>query len=210
MVLDIKFEQIEQYISKLDKFDNVAEKIIVRFLDKAGVEISSIIKEKFLSGQLLKVRTGRLRNSIGAKNSKDGIYKLRKSKGQVVLQVGTRVKYAKIHEFGGTIRAKKSKYLTIPINRKLFTPTGAPRFYWNAPGDIKRQFPNLFVIKSKNGNLLLVRKIDKKSVEPYFLLKKQVNIKEKGFMRRGLETYRKKLNRVDLNQLMLKIARELA
>ncbi len=45
---------------------------------------------------------------------------------------------------GGTIKAKSSKYLTIPI---------APEAY-----DRKaRRFPDLFVIKSKKGNLLLVK-----------------------------------------------------
>jgi hypothetical protein len=45
---------------------------------------------------------------------------------------------------GGTITAKKSKYLTIPL---------APEAY----GRKARRFPDLFVIKSKKGNLLLVK-----------------------------------------------------
>ena len=45
---------------------------------------------------------------------------------------------------GGTITAKRSKYLTIPL---------APEAY----GRKARRFPDLFVIKSKKGNLLLVK-----------------------------------------------------
>ena len=45
---------------------------------------------------------------------------------------------------GGTIKAKNVKYLTIPL---------APEAY----GRKARRFPDLFVIKSKKGNLLLVK-----------------------------------------------------
>ena len=45
---------------------------------------------------------------------------------------------------GGTIKAKRSKYLTIPI---------APEAYDRKAS----RFPDLFVIKSKKGNLLLVK-----------------------------------------------------
>ena len=37
--------------------------------------------------------------------------------------VGTNVEYAAIHEFGGTVTAKQSKYLAIPVG----TYTGSPR-----------------------------------------------------------------------------------
>ena len=45
---------------------------------------------------------------------------------------------------GGTITAKRAEYLTIPINKEAY-------------GRKARQFPDLFVIKSKKGNLLLVK-----------------------------------------------------
>ena len=45
---------------------------------------------------------------------------------------------------GGTIRAKRSKYLTIPLVAEAYARSA-------------RRFPDLFVIKSKKGNLLLVK-----------------------------------------------------
>lgn len=65
-----------------------------------------IVKEK-LSGNPLKRRTGRLASSIYGT--------VRKSGQGFVGVVGTNVKYAKIHEFGGVIRPKRGPYLVIPI-----------------------------------------------------------------------------------------------
>lgn len=54
-----------------------------------------VMKEK-LSGQVLHVRTGKLRRSITQKIDRDT--------GSISGIVGTNTKYAKIHEFGGIIR----------------------------------------------------------------------------------------------------------
>ena len=62
--------------------------------------------------------------------------------GKVVVAIDGDILPHKIK--GGTITAKRSKYLTIPL---------APEAY----GRKARRFPDLFVIKSKKGNLLLVK-----------------------------------------------------
>ena len=62
--------------------------------------------------------------------------------GKVVVAIDGDILPHKIK--GGTITAKRSKYLTIPINKEAY-------------GRKARQFPDLFVIKSKKGNLLLVK-----------------------------------------------------
>ena len=55
-----------------------------------------IVKKK-LSGQVLKVRTNRLRSSIQTE--------VTQQKDMTVGKVGTNVKYGRIHELGGTIKA---------------------------------------------------------------------------------------------------------
>jgi len=62
--------------------------------------------------------------------------------GKVVVAIDGDILPHKIK--GGTITAKRSKYLTIPL---------APEAYDRRA----RRFPDLFVIKSKKGNLLLVK-----------------------------------------------------
>ncbi|MFA5284162.1 MAG: hypothetical protein WC347_01065 [Smithellaceae bacterium] len=70
------------------------------------------------------------------------------------------VKYAKIQDEGGIIKAK-GKYLTIPFE--------------GVQGSA-RNFPDSFVIKSKAGTLLIVERKGKQGFRPLFTLKKQVTI----------------------------------
>lgn len=66
-------------------------------------------------------------------------------KESVALRVGIAgVPYAAIHEFGGTVRAKASKWLTIPVGPAL-TPSGVAR----GPA---RSFPNLTLLVPKGLN----------------------------------------------------------
>lgn len=100
---------------------------------------------------------------------------------------------ARIHEFGGTIRAKRTRYLTIPTGDNL-TPGGRVR-YPSAP-DVERQDPGItyFVRSPRTGNLLLFAKHKpgtdpqpgKKPPKPLllFVLKREVYIPPRlGFRR---------------------------
>ena len=80
--------------------------------------------------------------------------------------VGTNLKYARIQDLGGTIRPVRVKFLTIPIKG---VRGGA------------RTHSNTFLMKSKRGNLLIVKPIGKKGIKPLFVLKKSVKIKSKPF-----------------------------
>jgi hypothetical protein len=76
--------------------------------------------------------------------------------------------YARIQEEGGTIVPKKAKYLTIPLPAAL-----------NANGTPKKQkardWDKTFIIESKKGNLLIVRR-EGKALTPLYVLKTQVYI----------------------------------
>ncbi len=92
-----------------------------------------------LSGEVLRARTRGLRNSVeGELGSSGGNLVLRFSVGNA------RIKYARIHEFGGTITPKNKRYLRIP-KRKGTPPS------------------NLTVIKSKKGKLLLIQRVKGKN-----------------------------------------------
>jgi phage gpG-like protein len=69
--------------------------------------ISAYVKERGLSGQVLHIRTGRLKSSINGTAQMVG--------NIVTGKVGTNVVYAPIHELGGVIRAKNSPYLRFKI-----------------------------------------------------------------------------------------------
>lgn len=85
--------------------------------------------------------------------------------------------YAPIQDEGGTIRPRSVQNLAIPLPA-AGVPVGKwPRHY--AKGE-------LFRIKSKAGNMLLVKR-DGKSIKPMFVLKPQVQIHGKGYLATALE-----------------------
>lgn len=88
--------------------------------------------------------------------------------------------YARIHEFGGTIRAKNVKYLTIPLPAAL-NVNGTPK------KRSAREWDRTFVIRSKKGNLLIVQKVGK-NIVPLYVLKTSVTIKPRLKMGDTLRT----------------------
>lgn len=92
-------------------------------------------------------------------------------KVQVGALTGSNAWLAGIHEYGCNISAKRAEYLTVPIHP-------------DAAGRKASSFPDLFAIKSKKGNLLLVKK-EGKDITPYYWLTKSVKIPERSFLRTG-------------------------
>lgn len=104
-------------------------------------------------GQTLSL-TRRLRNSITFLATRDKVV------------VGTNVKYAAIHQFGGVIRAKNGPFLAIPI-------TGAAR-----QAGSPRNMPDLHVAQTLKGQFFLA---DGKGVTQ-FLLRRQVTIPARPYL----------------------------
>lgn len=80
-----------------------------------------------------------------------------------------------IHEFGGTVTPKRSKFLTIPLPAALDS-RGVPL------RQTARQWDKTFIIKSKKGRLLIVRERGA-SIEPLYLLAKSATIRPRLGMR---------------------------
>lgn len=80
----------------------------------------------------------------------------------------TNLVYAGIHEFGGVIRPRRRKFLTIPLPAAK-TAAGVAR-------GGARDFPNTFVRRGPSGNLIIYQKRPKGPPEPLFLLKREVRI----------------------------------
>jgi phage gpG-like protein len=104
-----------QLIARLNAMPDRLRSGIVRAITRLGFQLEARVKQK-LSGEVLKVRTGTLRNSIHTR--------VAQSTSSVTASVGTNVKYARIHEFGGRTPAH-----TIPKGGAL--PKGrALAFEW--------------------------------------------------------------------------------
>lgn len=106
-MITIRLDNWGRLVSQLgqlpvDVLQRVALSIVV-----SAQAVKSLMQEK-LSGGVLQTRTGRLKSSIRIRT--------RSSRTRFTARIGTRVKYAAIHEYGGTepaheIRAKKAKAL---------------------------------------------------------------------------------------------------
>lgn len=80
---------------------------------------------------------------------------------------------AGIHEYGCDIKARNVRYLTVPINA-------------NAAGKRAREFNDLFVLTSRNGNKFLARKAGRNNeTELLYWLTEKVTIPERSFLRAG-------------------------
>jgi len=93
---------------KLKKTTDRMSKNMDKGLVQAAILLQGSIKKDFLSGQVLNVRTNRLRSSVTYTNPEG-------SPGGRFLKVGTNVKYAPIHEYGATIVPKTAKVLRFNI-----------------------------------------------------------------------------------------------
>lgn len=83
---------------------------------------------------------------------------------RAVVEIGTNVEYAAIHEFGGTIQAKNRKYLAIPVGTRRGSPL---------------KHSDLRVRKTAGGNLVMVD--DGGTVQ--YVLKKSAEIPARPYLR---------------------------
>ena len=152
-----------------------------------------------LSGSILGTKTSHLKRNVG--------YKAVESEGTFGIAIGTgpdvgkkEVKYAKIHEYGGTIKPKKAKYLTIPLGSTKGTVAMHPEAF-RQPSKrggpvVPRGFETrvrvgpkggsrLNILKSKAGNLIIFARTAR-GIKPLFLLKKEVRIPARYWLSRSI------------------------
>lgn len=177
---------LTQIADRIDKVPGAIRLAVRQGVTELGRRGQRLVKEGYLSGARLAVRTGSLRGSVTmateSTSSSERVY-LRAGGGQ------RDVRYAVLQEDGGTVvpsgnrpgmKEGHTPHLAIPLAAAK-TRAGVSKYA--SPRDI----PGLFVIKSKAGNLLLVRKIGKKGkIQPMFVLKQSVTIKGKHYMRDAL------------------------
>ena len=160
---------------KLQKIGALKAPMIITAFNRGLLQIENQIK-KNASGPILHVRSGRLRSSIGSYTfGSDKELVGRVGSGQ---RTGQPVKYAGILETGGTIRPVKAKMLAIPLKAAL-TSAGVPRY-------TPREVPNSFIMRTKNGNLMIFAKSGKKRITPMFVLKNSVKIPAFKYLSKSL------------------------
>lgn len=85
--------------------------------------------------------------------------------------------YLYVQEYGGTMRAKKAQYMTIPLPEAL-TSQGLPKKQ-NA-----REWNNTFVGQTRAGNLIIFQRRGRQIV-PLYVLKKEVRVRPRLGLRKA-------------------------
>lgn len=96
----------QEVVVRLDGLTPRIREMVAGVLNEYGQELSGTIKDDKLSGQVLNVRSGDLRDSITP---------LEVTQSEVMqggAAGGAGIPYAKIHEYGGVIEARNYPYLT--------------------------------------------------------------------------------------------------
>lgn len=138
-------------------------------LEETGAEAIATAGD-YLSGPRLKARTGNLRRSLNHKVATRGVAV------DLTLRAGggtQDVRYAAIHEFGGTIEG--NPWLWIPKGAAL-KASGESRY--RSPRDI----PGAIIVRGAN-NPVVVRPVGKKRVEFFGVLVRRVHIREQRYLR---------------------------
>ncbi len=136
-------------------------------MTRGMIETSKHIKSRKLSGQVLAVRTGQLRRTQ--------YYKVKQSGDKIIGIQGAKVPYGRAHELGAVIRPKTGQWLTIPLDAAK-TASGVAR-------GSARSFKNTFFFRF--GGLFIAQKKNDQII-PLFILKKQVKIPKRPFLRPGI------------------------
>lgn len=154
----------------------IVERHVTGGMERVGLGLERHVKTQKLSGQSLGVRTGNLRRAV--------YHFVRKEPDGIAGGIGVDLKkarYGRLQELGGTIRPKKSRFLTIPLDAAQ-TGKGVARF---SARDVIAN-PGSFGYTGtffRNRILFGVRGSGKnKEVVPLFALKTHVTIKGVGYL----------------------------
>ena len=179
----IDTQKRQRLFKKLEQLaPNQQSRLLKQTMRIIGLRVENRLKTN-VSGPILRRRTGHFTNSMGSR--------VDSSMFNISVVVGSGVRsgrrkrqpQANILETGGTIKAKRGKYLAIPLPAAL-TKAGAPRKGKTSP----RDWPNTFVNRSKKGNLIIFQKKGKRARDqrptPLYVLKKQVKIPDFMYLTR--------------------------
>ncbi len=176
MIIDTKMAGQFSFMEKMQKFGNTLLQDRVKQVRIACIYIKNYIQKNKLSGQVLRRRSGQLAKSLSFEVFQKG--------KDVAGRVGTPKIYSRIHELGGTITAKNTKYLTIPLKAAM-TPAGVLR----KPA---KEYGNTFVRTIGKNKIMFTT--EKGRLEPIFLLKTSVKIPQRPYFRPALKETQKKVS----------------
>jgi hypothetical protein len=188
-----------QTVSALSTLPGLLVQTSIGAVTEILVRISRVSRDEYLSGPFphrLEPRSGRLRASMRRGDS-DNLFEVKAQGTKITGVIGTKVPYAKTHEFGGIIKPTKGQYLAIPTSLAK-TPRGIIKAEFNRP---LRSIPGLFLMRSKRGNLGAYRRRGRRgALERLFSLVRQVRIFPRPFLHTAVNRVRPEIPTIFMNR----------
>ena len=172
---ETQLADIQNRLSRLSYDD--ANGAIQKMLVAAATATEDRLKQN-VSNDILKVRTGNLRNSLQSRvDMINGKWTASVGSG---VRTGGRVPYANILETGGTITPVTKQFLAIPIGDAL-TPTGVAKF---TPTELKDGQATGYAGSVIIGGIIfgIANLKSRSQITPLFVLKRSVEIPAKLYM----------------------------
>lgn len=107
-MIEMKWVGMSAFIKTMQRMRQAIPQASISSMRVATQYLRGYIIKNKLRGQVLKVKTGRLASSIDREEFLVG--------GGAVGRVGSNLKYARIHEMGGTIHATNAPYLKFLVD----------------------------------------------------------------------------------------------
>lgn len=150
----------DELIRKFRRMSEATQgRALVRVAQAGGFVVLNAAKDNVMAQDLIRTKT--LSRSLHEEVAEE-------SATRAAVDVGTNLEYAAIHEFGGVIRAKKSKHLAIPVGNRTGSPT---------------KYSDLKVKKTAGGTLVLVDG----GGSLQYVLKASVTIPARPYLRPALD-----------------------
>jgi phage gpG-like protein len=133
----------------------------------------------------LHVRTGALLNSVGSTKKV-----IEEKDGEITGQIGTQgIPYARIHEFGGTVKPVNKQFLAIPTDENR-----------RADGSPEVSTARLMVLQKLglsfiHNGVIFMKILGNKQPKPMFILRKSVNIPARPYIRPALAAKQEQIMR---------------
>ena len=172
--------RVESNLGKIARALSVKGGIKVQMrpvLRKAQRLVANTAKSKYLRGP----RPARLAPRSGALIRSIKTPEPRRTPWGLEAEVVADSRYARMHEEGGVIRPKRAKFLAIPLVPGLTSP--------------RNQY-GTFVFRASSGKLIIARRSPGGGLEPLYVLKKQVKIPDRPFLKPALEDNRARIEKM--------------
>lgn len=122
MTIDVRIVGDKEAVAYLKSMPATIRKGLSDGIKKQWFRLQAHVVSQKLSGQVLKRRTGVLASSINVGGGQSASEFIDSGSGDIIGRVGTKVRYAGVHEYGGTVNIPAHQRRLTMVYGKPVTP----------------------------------------------------------------------------------------